>query len=302
MVGRRSGDLPTPWVDPERGAHARPSSAASGVLTAVGFALMSLLAIGGVVIYVGTLATSTYDQLGGGIGVVFLTLFLGALLIGWLRSLRAMRKRLRRSVGRRSGNAERGRRERGRRGRGRVRTLIGLGVRLSPSGQRRYDRYNATPGPVDKVLPGIGAARTQLSPRDIKAAQRLPSSERPAIAAGGRRAAVKSIQKLSGIERSIGDVLYQLDLARGRHHLTKEQITAVRVAGLRASAWLSGHAQQIDVLGHAAPSDQQIADGIGRYEALARTAEALLGGRGSAAEVLSAKDRLRALVDPAPSS
>ena len=299
--------MPTPWVDPARGAHERSPSRASKIVATTFFALMSLVGLACVATYIGTLAGSTYDELGGSIGIVFLTVFLAAVLFGWWKSFRAMRTRVRpRGVDWRS--AETGT---ARRGRGRIGTFRRVTFGSPPPSRSRPRRttgyYRDTaPGQQQTVArragtaPGISGARTQLTLSDIRAAQLLPNTERYAIAEGGRRAEVKPINKLSDIERSIGDALYRLDRTRNRHRLTRQQLAEVRIVGLEASAWLSDHAHRVDVYGHAALSDEQVADGIDRYESLARAAEDLAAGRSDLTGLTWALDRLRALVTPVP--
>ena len=269
--------MPTPWVDPARGAHERSPSRASKIVATTFFALMSLVGLACVATYIGTLAGSTYDELGGSIGIVFLTVFLAAVLFGWWKSFRAMRTRVRpRGVDWRS--AETGTTRRGR-GRGRIGTFLRVAFGSPPPSRSRPRRttgyYRDTaPGQQQTVArragtaPGISGARTQLT--------------------------------LSDIERSIGDALYRLDRTRNRHRLTRQQLAEVRIVGLEASAWLSDHAHRVDVYGHAALSDEQVADGIDRYESLARAADDLAAGRGDLTGLTWALDRLRALVTPVP--
>lgn len=288
-----AGTMPIPWVDPQRRTHARQPRPASRVASVVGFVLMSLLVLFGAITYVGTLAGSTYDQLGGGIGITFLTVVLVALLLGWLASFRAMRKRLRPPGAR----WEPVQAEPVRRGRGRVSTLLKLKFGRRPA-RSRFQLYRQHyPEPADRA-PGISAPRTDLRPSDISAAKRLSIIDRPFTPTV--RGPAKPIAQLAGIERSIGDALYQLDLAGGRHELTRSQITELRRTGLAASAWLSGHAHRVDPLGHPLLTDQQLADGIARYDALAQATGQFLAGQTDLPSVLHAGDRLRALVDPIP--
>ncbi|HEV3360599.1 MAG TPA: hypothetical protein VG247_27595 [Pseudonocardiaceae bacterium] len=100
---------------------------------------------------------------------------------------------------------------------------------------------------------------------------------------------------LTGIERALGDALYQLDLSRGAHELTRTQISALRATGLRASAWLSGH----DLTPR---TDTEAAEGVARFTALARTAADFLAGSADAAALLGARERLAVLVDRVPAA
>ncbi len=97
---------------------------------------------------------------------------------------------------------------------------------------------------------------------------------------------------MSGIERTLGDALYRLDLTRGTHELTRTQIFTLRATGLLAGAWLSGH--------DGTPlSDAQAAEGIARFDALARAAVNFLAGSADASAVLGARERLADLLGPA---
>jgi hypothetical protein len=287
--------MPIQWVDAQRRAHARQPSPASRIWSVVSFVLMSLLAAFALLVYVFTLAGSTYDQLGGGIGIAFLTIVLIALLGGWLKSLRAMRKRLL-PPGARWESVEA---RPVRRGRGRIGTLLKLkfGRRPARSWFQLYRQHY--PEPVDRA-PGVSAPRTDLRPSDITAANRMSIVDRPVTTTA--RGPAKPIAKLVGIERSIGDTLYQLDLACDRHQLTRAQLTDLRRTGLEASAWLSGHAHRIDPVGHPLLTDQQLTDGIARYDALAKVTSEFLAGQADPAAVLHAGDRLRALVARVPAS
>lgn len=288
-----TGTMPIPWVDADRRAHTRQARPASRVAVMVGFVLMSLLAVFGLITYVATLAGSTYDQLGGGIGITFLTVVLVALLLGWLASFRAMRKRLLPPGAR----WEPVKAKPVRRGRGRISTLLTLKFGRRPARSRFQFYRQHYPQPAQRA-PGISAPRTDLRPSDITTANRLSIIDRPCTPTV--RGPAKPVAKLVGIERSIGDVLYQLDLARGRHELTRAQITELRRTGLAASAWLSGHAHRVDPLSHPLLTDQQLAEGITRFDTLSRAASEFLAGRADLAEMLRASERLRALVDPVP--
>jgi hypothetical protein len=287
--------MPIPWVDGERRAHVRQPTPASRIFSVVRFVLMSLLAAFGLLVYVFTLAGSTYDQLGGGIGIAFLTIVLLGLLGGWLKSLRAMRKRLLPPGARWEPVEARP----VRRGRGRIGTLLKLKFGRKPARSRFQPYRQHYPEPADRA-PGISAPRTDLSPIDIRAANRMSIVDRPVTMTV--RGPAKPIAKLVGIERSIGETLYQLDLACDRHQLTRAQITDLRRTGLEASAWLSGHAHRVDPLGHPLLTEQQLSDGIARYDALAKVASEFLAGQADPAAVLRAGDRLRALVAPLPAS
>jgi hypothetical protein len=292
--------VPTPWVDPDRHTHERPASRASKVLATIVFALMSVFAALSMIVYVATLAESTFDELGGGLGITLLTMFEAAIMFGWWKSLRAMRKRVRpRGVDWRSDESGATRR-----GRGRIRTFVNLTFRRPPPSSRYY--RDSAPFPQQQsgvgAPPGISAARTQLTLTDIRTAQHLPGGEAYSIANGDRREQAKPIGRLSGIERSIGNALYQLDRVRSRRQVSREQIAEVRITGLAASAWLSDHAHRVDLYGHAALSEEQVADGIDRYEKLSRAAEDLVTGRGDLIGLTWALERLRALVLPASTS
>lgn len=304
----RSGDLPTPWANPNGNAHTRPPSPASKVASIVVFAVMSAILLFGTATYIGTLIISSAEL--NAPGVVTLTVGLVALAGCWLWSLRSMRRRLgaRGTVAWRRPTATRPHS-------GRIRTVIWLSLRLTPPAR--------TPIPLTQA--------------DIDEAARMPVNERDRITTGGRRAGIPLSTRLADIERAIGDALYQLDMATNEHELTKDQIAEIRTLGIRASAWLSAHAHQANPPSPVPPSpvahrpvplspdqsspDQsspdppspnqltpaqltpaqlaaaQVADGITRYATLAQAATNLLTARASATDVLQAKRHLALLID-----
>jgi hypothetical protein len=278
--------MPIPYYDPDGNPFAPASSRATKVLAVVRLVLMSLVVAFGVFLYVSILIDSYHELDGFGIG--FMTILLVGLLIGWWRAFRSVRQRLGlRHV--RWAAVEAGR---VRRGRGRIGTLIRLTVRRR-SGRRR-PRAGQGQRKVPRA-PGISAPRTDLRPGDIADAQR-PQIYRTGVP----RPPAPPIAKLSGIERTLGDVLYQLDLSHGRHELTRSQLTAIRETGLRASAWLADHDHRVDPVGHDALGERQIAKGIAYYEDLARTAADVLADRATADVVLVARRRLDAIMTPTP--
>jgi hypothetical protein len=215
---------------------------------------------------------------------------LTALAIGWLVSLGRLRKRVwPRALARPPERA------------GPIRPGWVLFRRRRRPRWRPYRITYPDPDQKPELLPGIKRPRTELTLADIRQAQYLPREDRDVLVDGsvfngGRRAVGAPITRLADIERSIGDVLYQLDRTVGDHALTRDQIVSVRVAGLRASAWLSGRADETDVLRRDPLSDQEVADGIDRYAALATAARDLLDGHAQASTVLLARDRLGALL------
>lgn len=273
MTGPRM--VPTPSARLGQGEHAKPPSTAAQVASAVGFALMTCVTAFGLLVYLEIIAEVAPD--GAGVtAIVFGSIALLALLAGWWASLRAMLRRLRpRGVTWRPDRPKPVRR-----GKGRIGTLIRVTFDAPPPG-----RSFRTPT----------ATSTPLTIADVRAAQRLSSIERHRPP---QRGPVEPIKRLPGIERSIGEALYQLDRAPDRGGLTRAQVTEIRLIGLRASAWLSGHAHRVDPAGHELLSDQQIAGGIEDYAALASAVADLAAGRSDPSAVRAATDRLDALIDP----
>lgn len=87
-------------------------------------------------------------------------------------------------------------------------------------------------------------------------------------------------ERLARAEQALGNALYQLDLRREDHQLTREQISVLRVTGIDASAWLTGR------------TGRHVNDGIKRFADLAQATENFLVGKASAADLDKAKDRL----------
>jgi hypothetical protein len=101
------------------------------------------------------------------------------------------------------------------------------------------------------------------------------------------------VDKLELAEQSLGNTLYQLDLTRGQHQLTKEQIAAIRVLGLRASTWLNSRTEfyVLRTVGFGTAKDQ-LNTGVQRYTQLAKDAEGFLAGRIGLRELMTASEKL----------
>lgn len=136
------------------------------------------------------------------------------------------------------------------------------------------------------------AARTQLTVRDFREARRLPGARRNAEAKvefvdRGKRV------RLDQAEQALGNALYQLDLRRGSHELTREQISALRVTGVVASAWLSTQSDLAAgrVFGTRTAS-HQLEEGVRLLTDLAQQAQAFVNGKVGADRLDEARDRL----------
>lgn len=135
-------------------------------------------------------------------------------------------------------------------------------------------------------------ARTQLTARDFRRARALPGTTRSTVAKvefvdTGKQA------RLARAEQALGNALYELDQRRGRHELSKEQISALRVTGVVASAWLSTQSDLAAgrVLATRTAS-RHLEEGIRLLTDLAQEAQGFLSGRVSAAQLDQARDRL----------
>ncbi|HEY2700391.1 MAG TPA: hypothetical protein VGJ45_33365, partial [Pseudonocardiaceae bacterium] len=101
------------------------------------------------------------------------------------------------------------------------------------------------------------------------------------------------LARLAVAEQALGNALYELDLRRGSHALTREQISALRVTALDASAWLRTNADYATVLPFGKrPSARRIQNGVRRYTDLARQAQDFLAGRAGVAQLDSARESL----------
>jgi hypothetical protein len=98
---------------------------------------------------------------------------------------------------------------------------------------------------------------------------------------------------LERIEQLLGNTLYELDLTRGHHQLSRAQLVELRVLGLRASAWLNSRTEFVvlSTVGIGAAKDQ-LNTGVARYAALAKAAEGFLTGRVPLRELTVASQKL----------
>jgi hypothetical protein len=102
-----------------------------------------------------------------------------------------------------------------------------------------------------------------------------------------------SLARLAVAEQALGNALYELDLRRGSHPLTRERIAALRVTGLEASAWLTTQADLAVYLPRGKrPAATAIQDGVRRYTDLAREAENFLAGKVGVARLDSTREAL----------
>ncbi len=124
-------------------------------------------------------------------------------------------------------------------------------------------------------------AARPLTEADFRAALRLPGRKRNAEA-GVVFQDDGPLARLASAEQALGNALYQLDLRRDSHGLSREWISALRVTGVEASAWLTSDG----------PSARNVRDGVRRYLDLAKETENFLIGTASAQDVDRARDRL----------
>ena len=157
-----------------------------------------------------------------------------------------------------------------------ARRLIRRAIRPAPHG--RHTLATNPTGP-----------RTALSPRQIDATSWLTRSDRQTVDLPEDGTLVR----LAEAEQALGNALYELDLCRGRHSLTRERISAMRVTGLQASAWLTTQADRDAVPWRGRRrAAKRLQDGVRHYAELASQAEDFLAGRASAAQLGHAHEAL----------
>lgn len=157
-----------------------------------------------------------------------------------------------------------------------ARRLFQRAIRPAPHG-----RHTLASNPV--------GPRTALSPWQIVDASWLTRTGRPDVDLPEDG----TLARLAVAEQALGNALYELDLRRGSHALTREQISALRVTALDASAWLHTNADYATVLPFGRrPSARRIQDGVRRYTDLARQAQDFLAGRAGVAQLDSARESL----------
>lgn len=262
MAGRRSrrsgtashGAVPDPSLPRLR----RPVGRALLVLA---FGLISLLGAFWLVAFFGTLIFDPSDI--DGLSDVVLFLVVQVILTGiWLPLYRGVR-------GARIPSGPPGRS---------ARRLVARAVRPRPAG-----RHTLASNPI--------GPRTALSAQQINYASWLSGVARlDREGLGLSEDGGGPLARLASAEQALGNALYELD----RHHaLSRERISALRVAGLEASAWLVTNAD----LAAFRPRGmrrvaEQIQDGVRRYTDLARATENFLVGRVGIAQLEAARAAL----------
>src|SRR5205807_1459148 len=176
----------------------RRSGKARVALVGTGFALMSCVSAFALLVFVDVAADPTNNA---GV-IVFAAVLLLGILGTWLASLRSLRRRLRPPAidGQSSGAKP------VRRGRGRIATQLALTFR-GPSPPRNVSR-GRTGAHARQAAPAA-----PLTIADVRATQRLAGPDRQQAPTTANRAPAKPIRRLTGIERTIGEALYQLDQA-----------------------------------------------------------------------------------------
>ena len=154
---------------------------------------------------------------------------------------------------------------------------------------RRHRRFALRTNQTRRA--GAGEFLPQVSVRPAPAGRHQPGYD-PLADEHASRLSDREQFALSRAEQALGNVLYQLDLHRGSHQLTRAQIAALRVTGLNASARLATLADPLSSIWQGRTPSRQIADGIRRYADLAQETENFLVGRVSAAAVEQARDGL----------
>jgi hypothetical protein len=157
---------------------------------------------------------------------------------------------------------------------------------------RRFPRaIRPTPTGRHALPTNPSAPRTAITQAAMRDALRLPGAKRNATATVD----LPDDGRLGGLARAeqvLGNALYQLDLCRGSHELTKARISELRLTGVEVSALLTTRA---DPLGPVRMPARQLKDGIRRLTDLALVAERLLVGKAHAADVDEAMRRLAQL-------
>ena len=158
-------------------------------------------------------------------------------------------------------------------------------------GVRRFVQRTIQPTPYGRhTLAGDPVRpRTGLSTRQVDYAAWLTRQDRAdtGLPEDGMLA------RLAAAEQALGNALYELDLRRGGHSLTREQISALRLAGLDASARLTTQADfDFTVPRGVRKAKKQIQDGVRRYADLACEAENFLVGRAGVADLDRARESL----------
>lgn len=169
----------------------------------------------------------------------------------------------------------------------------GIPNRSSGRGARRLVRRAIRPTPQGRHAlagnPTGTGPRTGLSAWQIDSVSWLTRADRVDVDI----LSTDTLARLAAAEQALGNALYELDLRRGTHSLSRERISALRVAGLEASAWLSTEADRATVLSRGTrPSASRVRDGVRRYADLARKTEDFLVGRTSVADLDSACESL----------
>ena len=157
-----------------------------------------------------------------------------------------------------------------------ARRLFQRAIRPAPHG-----RHTLASNPI--------GPRTALSPWQLVDASWLTRTGRPDVGLPEDG----TLARLAVAEQALGNALYELDLRRGSHALTRERISALRVTGLEASAWLTTRAELAVVMPRSSRSAAtKVEDGVRRYTDLARQAQDFLAGRAGVAQLDSARESL----------
>jgi hypothetical protein len=257
-----------PRVGRTRNAHERPLRKAGTVLAVAWFSLVSLVsAFLLVVLVVGFFTPDTMDS---ETVVAFLVCLVLSLMV-WTPAYLLVRRRLRRH---RPVRAE-------------VPSIVGS--RRTAGASTTWPRSVA----ARVIAPQLVGSQLVDSP----VGSRSPDRSR---ATAGRLESMTDnpLNELERAEQSLGDTLYQLDLSRGRRRLSREQITALRITGLRASSWLNGQADQVAAVRFGAGlAVGRLSDGVARYAEFAREAADFLTGRVGTRELDGARHRLVQLIE-----
>ncbi|HJP77203.1 MAG TPA: hypothetical protein VJ914_23240 [Pseudonocardiaceae bacterium] len=139
-------------------------------------------------------------------------------------------------------------------------------------------------------------ARTQLTRWDVLAAGILSGAKGKAEAEVGFVDSGRRV-RLDRAEQVLGNALYQLDLRRGSHELSKEQISTLRVTGVVAGAWLSTQSDLASGGVFGTRASPRLEEGIQLLIDLAQQAQDFLLGKVGADRLEAARDRLVRLVD-----